>query len=68
MNKILNVDGMTCDHCVSTIKKAVMNHIGVLSVEVKIEIKQVIIEFDETIAKIEGVIENIIEAGFQVRM
>ena len=44
MNKILNVDGITCEHCVDTIKEAVETLDGVLSVDVDIEKKQVIVE------------------------
>ena len=37
MNKILNVDGITCEHCVDTIKEAVEILDGVFSVDVNIE-------------------------------
>ena len=37
MNKILNVDGITCEHCVDTIKEAVGILDGVLRVDVDIE-------------------------------
>ena len=37
MNKILNVDGITCEHCVDTIKEAVGIVDGVFSVDVNIE-------------------------------
>ena len=50
MNKILNVDGITCEHCVDTIKEAVEILDGVLRVEVDIEKKQVVVEFDEKMA------------------
>ena len=68
MNKILNVDGITCEHCVDTIKEAVEILDGVLSVDVDIEKKQVVVEFDEKIAKAEDLINKIEEVGFKVRM
>ena len=37
MNKIFNVDGITCEHCVDTIKEAVGILDGVFSVDVNIE-------------------------------
>ena len=37
MNKIINVDGITCEHCVDTIKEAVVFLEGVLRVDVDIE-------------------------------
>ena len=68
MNKILNVDGITCEHCVDTIKEAVESLDGVFSVDVDIEKKQVVVEFDEKIEKPEDLIDKIEEVGFEVRM
>ena len=68
MNKILNVDGITCEHCVDTIKEAVEILDGIFSVDVDIEKKQVVVEFDEKIAKAEDLIDKIEEVGFKVRM
>ena len=68
MNQILNVDGITCDHCVDTIKEAVGILVGVLRVDVNIEQKQVVVEFDEKLAKPEDLIDKIEEIGFEVRM
>ena len=68
MNKILNVDGITCEHCVDTIKEAVGILIGVLRVDVDIEQKQVVVEFDEKLAKPEDLIDKIEEIGFEVRV
>ena len=68
MNKVINVDGITCEHCVDTIKEAVEILDGVFSVDVDIEKKQVVVEFDEKIAKAEDLIDKIEEVGFKVRM
>ena len=68
MNKILNVDGITCEHCVDTIKEAVEILDGVFSVDVDIEQKQVDVEFDEKIAKLKELIDKIEEVGFEVRV
>ena len=68
MNKILNVDGITCEHCVDTIKEAVEILDGVLRVDVDIKKKQVVVEFDEKMAKPEDLIDKIEEVGFKVRM
>ena len=59
MNKILNVDGITCEHCVDTIKEAVGIIVGVFSVDV---------EFDEKIAKLKDLIDKTEEDGFEVRV
>jgi len=68
MNKIINVDGITCEHCVDTIKEAVEILDGVFNVDVDIEKKQVVVEFNEKIAKLENLIAKIKEVGFEVRM
>jgi copper chaperone len=68
MNKILNVDGITCEHCVDTIKEAVGILDGVYSVDVDVEKKQVDVEFDEKLAKPEDLIHKIEEVGFEVRI
>ena len=68
MNKVLNVDGITCEHCVDTIKEAVGTLDGVLRVDVDVEKKQVVVEFYEKMAKPENLIAKIEEVGFEVRM
>ena len=68
MNKILNVNGITCEHCVDTIKEAVGILVGVLRVDVDIGQKKVIVEFDEKLAKPEDLIDKIEEIGFEVRV
>ena len=68
MNKILNVDGITCEHCVDTIKEAVGILDGVFSVDVNIEKKQVDVKFNEKVAKPADLIHKIEEVGFEVRI
>ena len=68
MNKILNVNGITCEHCVDTIKEAVGILVGVLRVDVYIKQKQVVVEFDEKLAKPEDLIDKLEEIGFEVRV
>ena len=58
----------TCEHCVDTIKEAVGILVGVLRVDVDIEQKQVVVDFDEKLAKPEDLIDKIEEVGFKVRM
>jgi copper ion binding protein len=63
---LLNVEGITCDHCVKTVKEAIIKIDGILSIEVDIEKKQVTVVFDEKIAKSQDVVEAIGEVGFEV--
>ncbi len=68
MNKIFNVDGITCEHCVESIKEAMGIIDGVFSVDVDIEKKQVVVEFDEKLAKVEDFILKIEEVGFEAKL
>lgn len=68
MNQVLNVDGITCEHCVETIKEAMGIIVGVFSVAVDIEQKQVVVVFDEELVKTEDLIDKIKEVGFEVRV
>ena len=65
-NQTLNVEGMTCDHCVQTIKEAVNNLIGIRGVEVDLENKQVAVEYDKALLKLGSITDKIVEIGFEV--
>ena len=68
MNKLFNVNGITCEHCVDTIKEAVGILDGVFSVDVDIEKKQVDVQFDDKLAKEEDFILKIEEVGFEAKL
>ena len=65
-NRTLNVEGMTCDHCVQTIKEAVNNLVGISRVEVDLENKQVAVEYDKALVKLDSITDKIVEIGFEV--
>lgn len=64
--KKLLVEGMSCGHCVATIKKAVGGLAGVLSVDIFLDNKEVNIEFDGSKIALEAISSKIKEAGFEV--
>jgi len=68
MNKLFNVNGISCEHCVDIIKEAVGILDGVFSVDVDIEKKQVVVEFDEKLAKTEDFVLKIEEVGFEAKL
>ena len=68
MRKIIDVDGITCDHCVATIKKAIESLSGIIKVNVDIQKQQVVVEFNESLKNSKKILEKIGEAGFEVRM
>ena len=63
-NKILNVEGMTCNHCKMNVEKNVQKIEGIKSVEADINNKTVIIQGD---ANWEEVINTINELGYTVK-
>ena len=65
-NQTLNVEGMTCDHCVQTIKEAVNNLVGISRVEVDLENKQVAVEYDKALVKLDSITDKIVDIGFEV--
>ncbi|MDR1885903.1 MAG: copper chaperone CopZ [Synergistaceae bacterium] len=63
----LNVDGMSCEHCVKAVKGAVGALLGVSGVDVSLEKNTVAVTFDPgkvTIGKITSEIED---QGYDVR-
>ena len=66
MQKVLKVEGMTCEHCVQTVTEAVGKMSGVEKVDVSLEQKEVTVDFDESQTKMEKISAQIVEAGFEV--
>ena len=64
--KIISIEGMSCNHCKMSVKKALNSLEGVAKVEVSLENKNAIIESSINVenSKIEEVIT---EAGFEVK-
>jgi copper chaperone len=56
----LNVDGMTCQHCVHTVKSSVSALAGVDKVDVSLEKKLVTVGFDPGVTSLD-VIKHVIE-------
>lgn len=63
--KTISIEGMQCNHCKMSVEKALNSIEGITSVEVNLENKNAVIEFNKEIEndKIKSVIE---EAGFEV--
>ncbi len=66
MRKILNVDGMNCNHCIEKIKKFISDCNGVEFINVDIDKKILEVEMDDD-SKLDSVIEAIEDAGFLVK-
>jgi copper chaperone len=62
----IKVMGMSCDHCVQTIQKAVGDIPGVQQVNVDLGNKEVTVAIDEHQTKLEAITSKIVEVGFEV--
>ena len=62
----IKVMGMSCDHCVQTIQKAVGEISGVQQVNVDLDKKEVTVAIDENKTKLKDITSKIVEAGFEV--
>ncbi|QPJ66837.1 MAG: heavy-metal-associated domain-containing protein [Candidatus Nitrohelix vancouverensis] len=65
--QIIDVDGMTCGHCVETVTKALSKLSGVHNVQVSLEQGNVSFDFEEDKVEMETVRSAITEVGFEVK-
>ncbi len=64
---ILNVEGMSCGHCVAAVNKAVGALAGVANVEVSLQEKTAIVEYDAAIVTLDEIKEAIEDQGYDVK-
>lgn len=62
----LNVKGMSCDHCISSIEGTVGDLKGVSQVKVNLNQGTVDVEYDATVVKRKQIIEAIDDQGYDV--
>ena len=68
MKKItLEVNGMTCEHCVQTIKGTLNKIIGLNLIEINLDKSQVKVEFNESQTNIKILSGEIVALGFEVK-
>lgn len=63
---ILNVEGMTCNHCVMTVTKALASLEGVDDVTVSLEQKTAKVTYNPEMVTIEQMKHAVEEVGYQV--
>jgi copper chaperone len=62
----IQVEGMTCGHCVETVTQAVNSLDGISQVSVDLDKKQVSVDFDENRTSRDAISSKITEVGFEV--
>ncbi len=63
----LNVEGITCQHCVNAIEKAVGELNGVEEVTVSLEEKKVVVEYDDERISADIIKDVIEDQGYDVK-
>ena len=66
-HQVIQVDGMTCGHCVETVTQAVQSLQGIQKVTVDLDKKQVTLDYDEQKIGLAGISAKITEVGFEVK-
>jgi copper chaperone len=64
---VLNVEGMTCNHCVNSVKNAVGALAGVEKVDVDLNAKKVAVDFQAGAVTIDTIKEAIEDQGYEVK-
>ena len=64
--KLIKVEGMTCQHCVQTITKALKKISGLNSIDVILDNKEVNVRFDENETNLQEITKKIVEVGFEL--
>ncbi len=62
----LNVEGMSCSHCVSAVIKAVSALAGVAAVDVDLSGKTVAVDYNDDQVSLESIRDAIEEEGYDV--
>ncbi|MDH4263525.1 MAG: copper ion binding protein [Spirochaetia bacterium] len=67
MNAIekFEVTGMTCNHCVMKVEKAIKAIDGVKSASVDLNLKQAVVEYDSSKADTVKIVSTIEKSGYQ---
>lgn len=64
---VLNMQGMSCEHCVKSVESAVKALPGIGNVDVSLKKHTATIKFDESKISLEGIKEVIREAGYDAK-
>jgi len=67
VQKTLQVNGMSCGHCVETITNAVSKLSGVNKVVVNLDENNVFVDFEESDISLEKISACIIAVGFEIK-
>ena len=64
--ELIRVEGMTCQHCVHTIREELKKILGLISIDVDLDKKEVDVRYDENKTSLIEITKNIIGIGFDL--
>lgn len=64
---VINVEGMSCGHCVSAVEGALSKLAGVANAKVSLSEHNVTVDFDENQVSVEAMKEAIEDQGYDVK-
>lgn len=64
MKTLINIKGMSCMHCVASVKNAIEALSGVSAAEVNLEAKNAEVEYDDALVSVDDIISAVEEQGF----
>ncbi len=62
---VINISGMSCNHCVQHVEKALQEARGVTSVQVDLNNERAYLEYDTAITNVENLIQAVNDAGYE---
>jgi len=68
MEKTLNVQGMSCGHCKTSVENALTKLKGVSTAEVNLDAGNVDVTFDKSTVNVDAMKEAIEEQGYDVKV
>ncbi len=67
MEKAIDVEGMTCEHCVNKVKKIIGKFDGVSNIDVSLEKREARFEYDEGSVDVSAVVKAISDFGYSAQ-
>ena len=67
INKVIKVDGMSCDHCKNTIESALAKINGVRTAEVDLDKNEVRVDYNDELVSTKDLHDTIEDQGYDVK-
>lgn len=68
MKQKFTINGMSCNHCVATVEKAVKELPGIQKVKVNLKKNEGVVKFDESQINAQQIAEKVTAAGFDTEV